>query len=114
MKVNLDTKLHVNSFMMDKFSSKGNVGYLYFKLFVEIYYEKYKELGYIPNYRISELIKLAKLRVSPETCRKSLNYFFKSENLSENLQDTLITITEQVIQAYMVPPINDKIEGDEF
>ena len=43
MKVNLDTKLHVNSFMMDKFSSKGNVGYLYFKLFVEIYYEKYKK-----------------------------------------------------------------------
>lgn len=110
LNISMDTKLMVNSYMISHFSKKGNIGYLYFKLFLEICYEKYKELGYIPNLKLTDLINYSNLNISAQGCQRSLNYFFKSENMEGNLQDILVNITEQIIELSK-PKL---LEGDEF
>jgi len=110
MKIDKETKLDVNSYMIGHFTNKGTIGYLYFKLFIEVCYEKYKELGYIPNYTIPELVKLAEVDITAQGCQRSLNYFFKVEGLTDNISDILIDTTEKVIEATR-PKI---IEEDEF
>lgn len=110
MEISTNTKLEVNSYMIGHFTKKGSVGYLYFKLFLEICYEKYKELGYIPNLKLTELIKLTKLDVSAQGCQRGLNYFFKLENIEGNLQDILVDVTEKIIEQSKL----QLVEGDEF
>lgn len=110
MEISTDTKLKVNSYMVNRFTKKGYIGYLYFKLFIEICYEQYKEFGYIPNIKLTELVKLSKLPVTVQACQRSLNYFFKEENLEGSLQDLLVAITEEVIEQSKL----QLVEGDEF
>lgn len=110
MEISLDTKLAVNSYMIGQFSKKGYIGYLYFKLFVEICFEKYKELGYIPNLKLTELIHLADLDVTAQSCQRSLKAFLNEENLEGTIQDVLIDITEKIIEQSK-PKL---LEGDEY
>lgn len=109
--ISMDTKLAINSYMINNFSKKGNIGYLYFKLFLEVCYEKYKELGYVPNLKLTELIKLSNLNIASQGCQRALNYFFKAENLEGSLQDILVDITEKIIEQSKLTLIS---EGDEF
>lgn len=111
MTISQKTKLDVNSYTVGHFTHKGNVGYTYFKLFLEIELEKYKELGYIPNFKLTELIKLAELNITAQGCAQALSYFFKTEGLEDKtVLDALIYYTEEIIEYTKL----DTVEEDEF
>lgn len=102
MKVSLDTKLNVNSYTVKKFNNKDKTGYIYFKLFLEICLEKYKELGYVPNYTLAELVKLAGIKEPASNCQRSIDYFLKCENIDKNFSNALVQSIEEIID--MIDP----------
>lgn len=112
LNISLDTKLAVNSYAIGHFMKKGSIGYLYFKLFLEVCYEKYKELGYIPNLKLTDLMNYTGLDITAQGCQRSIKYFFKAENIEGNLQDILVTMTEEIIEQSKPNLIEE--EGDEF
>lgn len=112
MNISQDTILKVNSFMISNFKNKGNIGYSYFKLLLEISYENYKNTGYVHNLTVSEIIKEANVPVSPETCRKAISYFFKLEGIEESIKIKIMETLEQIIISAQTQ--TQMIEEDEF
>lgn len=98
MEISYDTKYAVNSYLRVHIQHKSYTGYIYFKTFLEIYYEKYKQTGFIPALKIPALIKIANLTITPQSCQTSIKQFFKIENIEGNILNNLIIFTENIIE----------------
>lgn len=110
MKISQKTKFDVNSYTVGHFTNKGSVGYTYFKLFLELALEKYRQIGYIPNLTISELIKLTGLKVTVTGVQRSIQYFFNLENIHLSIADAIAHYTEEIIDAFKL----NEVKEDEF
>jgi hypothetical protein len=110
MEISYDTKYKVNSYLRKVIKHKQYTGYIYFRTFLEIYYEKYKQTGFIPALKIPALLKYTSLTITPQSCQTSIKQFFKIENIEGNVLNNLIIFTESIIEENQA----QLIEEDEY
>lgn len=108
----MSEKQLVNNYMSKHFKHKGQVGYQYVKLMLEYLLHKYFENNYISCVKVTQLHKILNLGIPYATFNASINYFLKSEGITEGASAFLIQTIEDLLEE--IQNIEILKEEDEF
>jgi len=114
MEILTETKLQINSYMLNNFKNKGTVGYHYIKRILEYLLQQYKNTGYIDSPRLSKLIKEAQLNVTYGAVQRAINYFLTIEHIKSNFPDFIIDTLEKIIDHNQLNLSEQYIEEEDF
>lgn len=100
MQISAQTKKEVNTYTVNHIKTKGIVGYIYFKALLETMVELYHQQHSLPIVNLKELHALTDFDVTYQSLQKSIFYFLKKEKIETPIIDTLINMTEDIINMH--------------
>lgn len=112
MEISDETKRLVNKYLALKNYDRKYSGYTYVRKILETQYELYSQ-GIIEIPKLTDLTKLAELKVVYSSCAASINLFLRKNTDARNLRDFLIEATDQ-LESLKYQELEDSQKGDGF